>query len=263
MPGSVEGLIFDVDGTLADTETAGHLPAFNAAFSAAGLAMQWDWETYRQLYRFPSGVDRIRQGLLEWSGIPPSDEVVTALHLAKTHAYQERLNAGLIVLRPGIARIIGEAHAHGLKLAIATTSRSQSARILVASQLGPEALTWFHPILGFEDGLTLKPAPDQYLKALEVFGLPADQVVAFEDSTAGVAAARAAGLPTLVTVNELTRSHDFSGAFAVLENLGEPEQPAAVWDQRGPSAQTAVVDLAWLNSRLATLSSLSSQHPVR
>lgn len=247
MSQQIRGIIFDVDGTLADTEQVGHLPAFNDAFAGAQIPLVWDWETYRALYRFPAGIDRIRQGLLDWSGHQPDEELVSALHQAKTVAYQKRLKNGLIPLRPGVARLINEARDHGVHLAIATTSRAKSARMLVTAQLGEGAVEWFDAILGFEEGLPLKPEPDLYLRALDMMGIPAGRTIAVEDSTAGVKSARAAAIPTLVTVNSLTLNHDFTGAFAVLDHLGESGQPASIWDTTGPTSQTAVVTLSWLN----------------
>ncbi len=250
----LRGLIFDVDGTIADTELTGHLPAFNQAFEQHGIPIIWSVEEYRELYRFPSGLERIRYELAKIRHDDvPSERFMREVHRTKTNIYQQRLRDGLVPLRPGVGRLLREAHLAGIKLGIVTTSRADSARILIQIHMGNSSLSWFDVILGEEDGYPLKPNPEMYLKALDIMELSPHHVVAVEDSAAGVKAARKALLPTLITVNEFTRTQDFDGGLAILENLGEKNRPARRWDSKDSSDSGVVVTLPWIEEQLQNL----------
>ena len=149
------------------------------------------------------------------------------LHAAKTVHYTALLAQGGIPLRPGVRRLLAEARAAKLRLAIATTTTPANVSALLQHTLGPEAESWFEVIGAGDVVPAKKPAPDIYYYVLERLGLPVTDCLAFEDSENGVRAARAAGLKTVVTVNDYTRTHDFTGAI-VLDHLGEADQPFKV-----------------------------------
>lgn len=249
----LQALLFDVDGTLADTERDGHRPAFNAAFREFGLDWGWDVELYGKLLAVTGGKERIRfyveQFRPDYVQPPHFDTLVANLHQAKTRHYTERLDQGRIPLRPGVRRLLEEARGAGLRLAVATTTTPENVTALLKNTLGAEGPDWFEVIAAGDIVPAKKPAPDIYLWALEKMGLKAGECLAFEDSENGINASLAAGLRTLVTVNGYTADHDFSGALAVLTDLGEPDAPFTRLDRFG-AGQRSVVDLAWLRENV-------------
>lgn len=224
-------LLFDVDGTLADTER-GHLEAFNTAFAQAGLDWSWSPELYTELLAVTGGKERIRHYLDTYRPDVPRppdlDAFIADLHRRKTEAYVAALDSGGLGLRTGVERLFREARDAGLTLAIATTTTPANVTALLRNTLGDEALEWFAVIGAGSVVPAKKPAPDIYRYVLDHLGLPPAACVAFEDSGPGVASARGAGLPVIVTVSDFTRGHDFDGADLVLDSLGAPGQPFGV-----------------------------------
>jgi beta-phosphoglucomutase-like phosphatase (HAD superfamily) len=238
-------LIFDVDGTLAETEDA-HRLAFNAAFAEAGLGWDWDVALYRRLLDVTGGKERIRF-YLEHAGLPPLEAAAIArLHARKTEIYVAHVDAGRLSLRPGIARLIGEARAKGIPVAIATTTSLANVESLLRSTLGPDAPGWFAAIGAGDMVARKKPAPDVYDWVLERLGVPAARCVAFEDSRNGLEAALAAGLPTVITVSRYTDDQSFPGALAVLDHLGEPD--VACTPIAGPAPLRDHIDIDTLSA---------------
>lgn len=250
---SLQALIFDVDGTIADTERDAHRVAFNRAFQAAGLAWEWSEELYGSLLTVAGGKERIQ--LYRHTACPefqPAEEITTwaaALHQAKTKHYRELIAAGNIPLRPGVKRLIQEARQAGIRLAIATTSAPDNVLALLETTLGVESPSWFEVIAAGDIVPAKKPAPDVYHYVLRAMDLtPADCLV-LEDSDAGLTAARQAGLPAVITMNGYTQNHDFTGALLVVDHLGEPDQPFQV--QSGDVGDATYFDLALARQLLA------------
>lgn len=216
-------LIFDVDGTLAETERDGHLPAFNAAFAEFGLPWVWDARLYGELLEVTGGKERIRHfaGRYDPRRAAAADfgELVQQLHRAKTAHYVRRVAAGAIPLRPGVAELIGAARAAGLRLAIATTTAPENVHALLRASLAPDAAGWFEVVGAGDVVPAKKPAPDIYNWVRERLGLPAAACLAIEDSANGLDAARAAGLRCLVCRGEYSRDQDFSAAWRVVDSL--------------------------------------------
>jgi HAD superfamily hydrolase (TIGR01509 family) len=220
---TLHALIFDVDGTLADTERDGHRLAFNTAFAEHGLDWHWDEALYGELLAVTGGKERIRfyaerhaPEMLARADFP---ELVRRLHLAKTAHYVRIVDQGGLPLRPGVAHLIAEARAAGVRLAIATTTSPENVTTLLRASLAAAATDWFE-VIGAGDVVPhKKPAPDIYRWVLERLGLPATACLAIEDSENGLQSSLAAGIPTVVTISEYTAGHDFRGARAVLPDL--------------------------------------------
>ena len=252
----LEALIFDVDGTLADTERDGHRVAYNAAFAECGLDWDWTPQLYGSLLAVTGGKERIRHYLEHWRtdfrGPDDLDAFIAEVHAVKTRHYTRLLRGGGIPLRPGVQRLLEDARAAGLRLAIATTTTPANVEVLIDTTLGSHAHVWFDVIGAGDIVAAKKPAPDIYGYVLRAMRVRAECCLALEDSANGLHAAQAAGLACLVTVNDYTREQDFRGALAVLDGFGEPASPASVLSR--PEAATAgaswpdevVVDVALL-----------------
>jgi HAD superfamily hydrolase (TIGR01509 family) len=220
----LSALIFDVDGTLADTENA-HRAAFNEAFAEVGRDWVWDEAQYTRLLDVSGGKERI---LHYWQLIQPDikqinnsgvQDTVNRMHELKTAAYERAVQDGAVQLRPGVLRLIESAHQDGLRLAIATTTSPVNISALLRVAIGPD---WAHYFPVIEDASTAplkKPHPQVYLQTIRRLQVPAQQCLAFEDSANGLNAAVNAGLSTLITPNSFTAHHDFTGALRVLPSL--------------------------------------------
>jgi HAD superfamily hydrolase (TIGR01509 family) len=244
----LKALIFDVDGTLTDNEHSGHRVAFNRAFREAGLDWHWDEPLYDRLLEVFGGKERIRFFLERFHPgfrVPGDiDAFIGELHQRKTAHYLALLKSGALPLRPGVARLIREARASGLKLAIASTTTLENALLLLTLSLGEQSVDWFDVIACGDVVSRKKPAPDIYRFTLQQLGLEPGDCLVIEDTEAGLASARAAGLTTLVTVNSATRNQDFTGAAIVLDQLGEPGRAFRVL--AGDAGTFSYADLAFL-----------------
>ena len=229
---SLQALLFDVDGTLADTERDGHRVAFNLAFEEAGLDWNWSVELYARLLAVTGGKERMKYYLeyfnTDFACSTDIDDFIAELHRSKTTHYTDLLAEGRIPLRSGVERLLREARDKGMRMGIATTTTPANVQALLSNTLGADSENWFEVIAAGDVVPAKKPAADIYLWAMEKMGLRAEQCIAFEDSENGIKSSLAANLRTIVTVNDYTREHDFSRALLVLDNMGEPDQPFTV-----------------------------------
>jgi len=220
-----------VDGTLADTERDGHRLAFNRAFAEAGLDWEWDVALYGDLLAITGGKERMRHYVERYrpdQRRPDLDELIVRLHAAKTRHYTSLVAAEGIPLRPGVRRLLDEARARGVLLAIVTTTTADNVVSLLQHALPRDADRWFAVIGAGDVVAKKKPAPDIYHYVLDRLGVAPAECIAFEDSENGLRSALAAGLTTVVTITDYSRTHDFRGAAVVLDHLGEPGNPCHV-----------------------------------
>ncbi|HVL98720.1 MAG TPA: HAD-IA family hydrolase [Egibacteraceae bacterium] len=213
-------VVFDVDGTLVDSERHGHRVAFNAAFADAGLPHRWNEDRYGRLLAVPGGERRIREFLLgEGYPAPEAEELAARLHAHKTALFRDLAAQGRIPARPGTERLLDELAEAGTPVAVATTGSRAWVEPLLDRLFG---LSRFVTVVAGDDVPALKPAPAAYHAVLDRLGEPADAVVAIEDSANGVAAARKAGVACLAVVNDYTAGDDLEGAALVVDRFGEP-----------------------------------------
>jgi HAD superfamily hydrolase (TIGR01509 family) len=218
---TLEAVILDVDGTIADTERHGHRVAFNLAFEGHGLPYRWDEEAYGELLAVPGGEHRLAR-YLESQGVGPHElaDLARSLHRQKQELFLDLMRQGAAPLRPGIERLLDELAAEGIRVAIATTGGRTWVAELLSTLLGDERAGRFEAIVTGEDVKLGKPDPEVYRIVLDRLGCTPGVAVAVEDSGAGVGAAKAAGLACVAFRNQYTVSHDFTAADLVVDELG-------------------------------------------
>ncbi|GKY97419.1 hypothetical protein MPSEU_000700400 [Mayamaea pseudoterrestris] len=221
----LDAILWDMDGVLADTERDGHRPAFNQAFAENELNTVWDEEQYGKLLEVGGGKERMTA---HWNNVGWPENLsadaradkVKELHLRKTAIFMDMIKGGTIPLRPGVLRVIDEAIAANVKLAVCSTSAESAVRNLVNTLMGPERATNFQIFAG-DMVKKKKPAPDVYNMAVDTMGLDKSKCVIVEDSHIGLGAAKAAGIACIVTKSSYTANEDFTGAHMIVDELGD------------------------------------------
>lgn len=253
----LDALIFDVDGTLAETERDGHRVAFNRAFAEFGLDWYWDVATYGKLLLIAGGKERIHHYIRVWQPAMPRyrdlDEAVANLHRCKTAHYGEMVASGRLPARSGVIRLIGEARERGIALGIASTTSPQNVEVLLASWFGEGWRSMFAAIGAADAVPRKKPDPGIYRYVLERLQVAPARCLAIEDSAAGLAAANGAGVEAVVARSEYFRHQTFEGALAVLDELGEPGRPTQGRVRGAAWSGVVTVDTleGWLRERNA------------
>lgn len=242
-------VIFDVDGTLAETEAQGHRVAFNQAFKEQGLDWNWSLETYKELVKVTGGKERIAHYQNDFIHQQVLDQdQIKALHLHKNRCYAQMLQQGDIPFRPGVVRLLKELFASEVKVAIATTTSPENIEALFSQKEAAGLLEQFDAIAAGDSVPQKKPAPDIYIKALNDMGVTAEQAIAVEDTHQGLRSAKGAGIKTLITYNSYTEDEDFTQADSVITQLGEPDN--ALQNIRGFAFARPYVDLEGLQAFL-------------
>jgi HAD superfamily hydrolase (TIGR01509 family) len=198
----LKALLWDVDGTLAETERDGHRVAFNLAFAEAGLDWGWTERRYGELLETTGGRERILADMAAQPGTPviqhQREALAQRLHGRKNQHYAALVAEGRIQARPGVVALIREAAAAGLVQAIVTTTSRSNVQALLPMLLGPNWAACFSAVLCGEDTVRKKPDPEVYTLALQRLGLAPHEALAIEDSTPGARAAQAAGVPLVL-----------------------------------------------------------------
>lgn len=245
---TLRGVLLDFDGTIAETERFGQRVAYNHAFTELGLDWHWDEDVYGELLCVAGGKERLRY-YLERYRPELLDDVTVSGRIAEIHQAKIRHFARIaptIPLRPGLLRLVTEAHSAGIMIAIATTASKAGVEALLSQN---RALYSMISLIAANEAVERKkPAPDVYNWALDRLKLEPLDCIAIEDSSVGLRAALAANLPTVVTLSDYTQSDDFTGANALLTDLGEPDEPAQ--SLRGVKPKNGVVDVAFLQTVL-------------
>ncbi len=221
-PRTVQALLFDVDGTLAETELEGHLPAFNEAFERLGIPWVWSSDQYAELLKVTGGLERMRAhaqalGALEWLSVDGEARLREA-HRLKNTIFAERMRLGLVSLRPGIASLIEQAVGAGMAWGVVTTTSRANWDALWHCCMEGLGLPGPELVVCGEDVHRKKPDPEAYLLAAHRLHLQTSACLAIEDSPNGLLAATAAGMPCIVVSSVFFQAGPWPGATAVLSS---------------------------------------------
>jgi HAD superfamily hydrolase (TIGR01509 family) len=227
-------MIFDVDGTLAETERYGHRVAFNRAFEQKGLPDRWSDELYRDLVKVTGGTRRLTHYFVEYKGMEAKEAASLAaeLHKIKTGLFVEVVEGGEVPARPGVLRFIKELQESGLRVAVATTGTRSWVHPLLEHLREQGGLARFDAIVTGDEVANLKPEPDAFILALQRLQIGPDQAEIVEDSRNGVRAAVAAGCACLAVQGEYAQAAELEGADLVVDSFGEPGRALKVLDNR-------------------------------
>lgn len=257
----LRAICFDLDGTLADTERLGHRPAYNRAFREAGLSWRWGPKLYRDLLQHPGGGrDRLRHYLSTYQPEWPEDTevdpenpepLIQDLHARKAQHFHALVRDGEVPLRAGVARLLNEAGAVGIHLAIVSNASRATVAAVLEHSIGSALEGKLDLVLCGDEGFPKKPEPDLYIEALRRLSVDPLEAVAVEDSHLGLSAALTANMATVVTLNATTRDEDFSGAELIVDSLGEPDAPTT-------SANPPLKNGAWVT--LDDLRAVQARH---
>jgi HAD superfamily hydrolase (TIGR01509 family) len=243
----LRALIWDVDGTIAETERDGHRVAFNRAFQEVGVPWVWDVAEYGRLLWVAGGLERLLHDMQSRAQAPRDpalrERLARTLHRRKNQHYAEIVAAGGIGLRPGVRRLLDECAGAGLVQAVATTTSRANVETLFASQLGSAWRERFAAIVCAEDAPARKPDPLVYHVVLDRLGIAAGDTLALEDSPIGLAAANGAGVAAVITRSAYFAEESFTGCAGMCDDLDKPLS----W-QGGAAVRTDLAALRALNS---------------
>ena len=215
-------VLFDVDGTIAETEGHAHLPAFNRAFEQIGLAWHWSRDDYHGLLKTAGGFERLVRHA-ENIGLEPHAmrEQLTLVHQAKNKHYGQIMATGAVPPRQGFADLVRALQGKGIHWGVVSTTSRANWDALWRYTLQPLNLPEPSVIVCGEDVANKKPDPQAYLVALERLGLVAAEACAIEDSRNGLLAAKGAGLDVAIVASEFFGDEQFAEAQQVVDELSE------------------------------------------
>ena len=245
----LEGVYWDLDGTIANTELEAHLPAFNLAFKDYRIDWNWDSNEYLQLLRVNGGKNRIayyskskKYGL--------SDDLIIKIHEKKQFYYLEIIKQNYINFKTGVFRLINELHRKKIRQFIVTSSSRKQVDLIIEYLF--KGFNPFEFIISSEDVELMKPNPSPYLKAVELSGINKKNSIVFEDSNPGLKSPIAANLPTIYIPSNIPIVLDKNIKLnCILDSLGDEINVANVI--KGPKLKKKYVDYSFLNNYLMTV----------
>jgi len=218
-----DALLFDCDGVIAETERDAHRVTFNEAFKAKGLKTVWDVDLYGMLLKIGGGKERMTAHFdnVGWpTSIPVDDRkaFIQDLHLLKTSLFEKAVISGIVPLRPGVMRLVDDAFANNIKVAVCSTSNEAAVTTIVKTLLGPQRLEKMKIFAG-DVVKKKKPSPDIYNLAATTLSVDPSRCWVIEDSEIGLKAAKSAGMRCCVTKSIYTQEENFEGADLCINNL--------------------------------------------
>ena len=245
----LEGVYWDLDGTIANTELEGHLPAFNLAFNDFGIDWNWDPNEYIQLLRVNGGKNRIAF-YSKSNNEKISDDLIIKIHEKKQFHYLEFIKNNCIQFKTGVYRLINELHRKKVRQFIVTSSSRRQVDLIVENLFS--GFNPFEFIIASEDVELMKPNPFPYLKAVQLSGIKKNNSIVFEDSNPGLKSSLAAKLPTILVPSNIPLVlEDNMKLDCILDGLGDENNMANVI--KGPKMKKSYVDYGFLSDYLMTV----------
>ena len=246
----LEGVYWDLDGTIANTELEAHLPAFNLAFNDFGIDWNWDNNKYIQLLKINGGKNRIAY-YSKSINYGLTDDLIIKIHEKKQHHYLEIIKKNCVNFKTGVFRLINELNKKKIRQFIVTSSSRSQVDLLVEYLF--KGFNPFEFIISSEDVELNKPNPLPYLKAVQLSGIKKNNSLVFEDSNPGLKSSLAANLPTIFVPSNIPIVLEENIKLdCILDSLGDENNVANVI--KGPKLQKSYVDYSFLSDYLMTLS---------
>ena len=245
-----EGVFWDLDGTIANTELEAHLPAFNNAFNDLGINWNWDTNNYIQLLRINGGKNRIAH-YAKSNNYNFSNDLIHKIHKKKQSYYLELIKKNSVNFKTGVFRLVDELHRKKIRQFIVTSSTRNQVDLLIEYLF--KGFNPFEFIISSEDVEFKKPNPLPYLKAVELSGIKKNNLIVFEDSNPGLKSSLAANLPTIFVPSNIPTVLDENIKLdCILDSLGDEINSANVI--KGPKLKKSYVDFSFLNDFLMNVS---------
>ena len=246
----LEGVYWDLDGTIANTELEAHLPAFNNAFSDIGINWNWDTNKYIQLLKINGGRNRISH-YSRLNNDHFSDDLIFKIHEKKQFYYLELIKKNSVNFKTGVFRLINELYRKNIRQFIVTSSSRNQVNLLIEYLFN--GFNPFEFIIASEDVDFKKPNPLPYLKAVQLSGIKKNNSIVFEDSNPGIKSSLAANLPTIFVPSNIPIVLEENIKLdCILDTLGDENTVANVI--KGPKLKKSYVDHSFLNDYLMTVS---------
>ncbi len=246
----LEGVYWDLDGTIANTELEAHLPAFNNAFNDLGIDWNWDTNIYIKLLKINGGKNRIAY-YAKSNNDNFSQGLILKIHERKQFHYLEIIKKNCVSLKTGVFRLINELHRKKVRQFIVTSSSRIQVNLLVDYLFN--GFNPFEFIISSEDVELKKPNPLPYLKAIQLSGINKNNSIVFEDSNPGLKSSLAANLPTIFFPSNIPIVLEENIKLdCILDSLGDQNNVANVI--KGPKLKRSYVDYNFLSDYLVSFS---------
>ena len=246
----LEGVYWDLDGTIANTELEAHLPAFNNAFRDLGINWHWDSNKYIELLRINGGKNRIAHYSKSNNDDFPEDLIIR-IHEIKQYHYLEKIKENCVKLKTGVFRLVKELHRKKVRQFIVTSSSRKQVDLLLEYLFN--GYNPFEFIISSEDVESKKPNPLPYLKAIKLSGIKENNSIVFEDSNPGLKSSIAANLPTIFVPSNIPIVLEENIKLdCILDSLGDENNVANVI--KGPKLKKSYVDYSFLSDYLVSFS---------